>query len=1196
MKIFAQMQEPQYWINYEKVLGVKNNLRQYDFDVAVIASTNTTNVIWPGEQPRYTIQIINNLSGDIHEEGKIEIIKIGTKGLNNDIWLPVMYKIADIDSIKIQVNITANNFINLNLAPLIPEANGAYALILDLGKYGKRFITSVVRTFAADTANIQYPQQSLDDIGPEFLERLGIHAIRMGVDYVPTDFKESFERMEQLDKKLKEYQARHITVMLMFGEGPALMPLGTPRSFLDSNNTALKTKQDYVWLPSLDNDFKKYVEQLCTKYGWPAGPVTAVSLWNEPWEGISISGWQADMLRYREIYKKMAEGVLDARAKGADVLIGGTDSHSNAFDKLFPDGKMDFLPIFDFCSIHYEGMEAPSIYPQWSNRKSEKGRVKIWDTESWVGNTDDRIGTVIATNHAAGYDRCMGIYGGYLFSNNNPNEKQKVRNSKGETETLPTADAWPQTAALGAVQYMIGERKFKEILFKKGLPWVMLFNGNKNVEDGTAVICGDIGESFGAENVLHREVRSEYEINQKEIIRHLLQKLPPGTSQADSLLKELNRYYPMKDVWMTFKKQPYFKIYDLYGNEVKAADKTITIPLGSSCYYARTNGSKGSFLRLQNDIRQAIVTGYGPVEIIAKDLTDRIENKPTLQIAVTNILNRKIKAAAVVIQLGQLALSYPEKISLLPFETRVVKAKIISGQPIENNTYSLRVQIDAGKYGKAIHYEDMHVNLISRLTVKIDGKLDDWEGALPQTVKANGVNNTSTTEAAWYPFKNFSKKANGYASGYLAYDENNFYFADKVADITPSPGSYRFSQRNDNDFFYPDTSYKMDPNETWIVKEKDISANNDDQSALQQPDTNKRILNYWESGETTNSFAFELILPDERLTQIALYLPSTDVWKAIVEVYDNVTGNLLAEHTVNNLWSGVYVIFKAAGKVRIVIHSAGWWYTAKLGGIFLDDTNEKAIKTSAVYLAEDLNTKGNWKNIFGKAGYYIAGLHPKFQNNVTLNFLHREVKHTLIWPKGVRNFSYKKDPVLPDNSGLGFGWDNVLIAFNVIPIQKDELLPNPPGTMPRFTGYKDTDYEYALNPVAKKYGGGTEVWRLLVPGMSRKHFFPRQPKSPDEGAVKNAQLVIKRNGNTLITECAIPWEEIPDVKKALDNGQKIKFSFRVNDNGGTSMELAQGRSVSKINSRAFHPDWKVHWANEIEFGFEKLKLQKINRE
>ena len=138
--------------------------------------------------------------------------------------------------------------------------------------------------------------------------------------------------------------------------------------------------------------------------------------------------------------------------------------------------------------------------------------------------------------------------------------------------------------------------------------------------------------------------------------------------------------------------------------------------------------------------------------------------------------------------------------------------------------------------------------------------------------------------------------------------------------------------------------------------------------------------------------------------------------------------------------------------------------------------------------------------------------------------------------------------------------------------------------MPGFITYWDTDYEYALNPIAEQFGGGTEVWRLLSPGMPRKHFFPRQPKAPiDGGDVPGAKLVIRRVENTRIVEAAIPWSEIPEVHKKIARGEPIKFSCRVNDNKGSAKELATGRSVSKVNSVTFHDDWQNHWANEIEF-------------
>jgi hypothetical protein len=138
--------------------------------------------------------------------------------------------------------------------------------------------------------------------------------------------------------------------------------------------------------------------------------------------------------------------------------------------------------------------------------------------------------------------------------------------------------------------------------------------------------------------------------------------------------------------------------------------------------------------------------------------------------------------------------------------------------------------------------------------------------------------------------------------------------------------------------------------------------------------------------------------------------------------------------------------------------------------------------------------------------------------------------------------------------------------------------------MPRFCAYFDTDYEFALNKVGDPFGGGTEIFCLQRPGMMRKHFFPRQLKAPiDGGPVKgDAKLVATDN----LLECAIPWGELPEVKARLDEGKTVKFSFRVN-NGGSAFELAAGRSVSKDNCFAFHNDWSTHWANELEFGFEK---------
>jgi len=368
--------------------------------------------------------------------------------------------------------------------------------------------------------------------------------------------------------------------------------------------------------------------------------------------------------------------------------------------------------------------------------------------------------------------------------------------------------------------------------------------------------------------------------------------------------------------------------------------------------------------------------------------------------------------------LGSLRVSPPTKLTLKPNETRQVSVTVTGGDTAASNTYPLAVTFRGGADGQAQLSENIHVNAISRRTITVDGSLDDWKQVLPQTITAGQASRT-LTEAAWFPFKSFDATVGtGFATGYLAYDEQNFYFAAKVADSTPDPGTVRFATRDDDQYFYPEKS---------------------------------------------------------------------DV-------------------------------------VRI------------------------AHPQIAPMRSEDGDTP-----------------------------------QELTWPAGVRRYSYRKDPELP--AGNAPAHDNIQIVFNALPQSAKPWYMNPPGVMPGFTNYKDTDYEYALNQVAPQYGGGTEIWRLSYPGMPQKHFYPRQPRSPLDGPVTEGKLTMTRDGTTRIVECSLPWSEIPEVKKRLDAGQPIKFSFRVNDNKGEgTMELSRGRSVAKRNG-SFHVDWVEHWANELEFGW-----------
>jgi hypothetical protein len=562
---------------------------------------------------------------------------------------------------------------------------------------------------------------------------------------------------------------------------------------------------------------------------------------------------------------------------------------------------------------------------------------------------------------AMGQDRAAGIYAGNVFTSQKPRIKGKE---------YAVAQVWAPGAAVAACQQFIGQRAFKEILFKNGLPWVFVFDGlpgkvgqdrigPANPDDGTVVIVGDLGASYDKNRTLFRSVG---------LAKDARVELSDGGGQ--------------------------FVLHDFYGNPVESRGGKIVVPLNELGYFLRADGRPGSFRRLLAALAKADITGLEPVEIIACDMTAPIAARPKLRLRITNVLNRPIKGKLSVAVEGLSLAPAEQAVSLRGQETTEVIVSVTGGAANADNNYRLLATFDAGADGTKKHAELMHVNLIARRPISVDGNLDEWQGVIPQT-SANTVG-ASQTEKAYLPFLNWDRQSGGGAvTAWLAHDERFFYFA---AQVPRMDGLIRYETRDDDEYFYP----------------------------------------------------------------------------------------------------------------------------------------------------EKVTSKGK----------------------------------ELTWPAGVRRFSYRKDFDIPSGNGK----HNVQIAFNAIPPERKAYLQYPAGTMPRFCAYFDTDYEFALNKVGDAYGGGTEIYCLQRPGMIRKHFFPRQPKAAtDGGPVKgDAKLMVKDN----VVECAIPWSELPEVKKRLDAGQTVKFSFRVN-NGGSAFELAAGRSVSKDNPLSFHNDWSTHWANEVEFGFEK---------
>jgi len=749
-------------------------------EIAVKAGKQSmANVIWPDESIEITLRFTNKQETPLKAEGKIEVIRYGTSVPVGDVWVPHVFRIAEEGTIPLSVDLPAHSSTNITVRPSIPNTFGGYALVVDLPGYGRAFAATVARVLQPDSGRVQFPTYALDTTWDEFMnegvfvlfEKLGIKGMRMGAAYDLAKDPDYERSTTVLDRYLDWSRKHDVTVMLTLaaGEGFSSQPLSRPRPWLSPENEMLDTKDDRAWLPEHDADFQNWVENLATKYGWPKGNVNAMELWNEPWESVSISGWQADIPRYRDIFTHMALGIEAARAKaGVKVLIGGTCSSSNARDKLFPDGSDHFLKWLDFVSIHYQALAAdPSLVPEWVHRKGPYGSVRVWDTESWIANSEDRVAGVIASMRAQGQSRTAGIFEGNVYES---------RNLKIENSVYPVVQAWSPAAAVAASQRFIGQRPFEKLLFQNGLPWVFVFSGlpnEKNAEtrrdDGTLVIVGDLRKIYEPERTLFRSV---------DLATDAALTIKDDSGQA--------------------------RLYDFYGNVVTGDHGKIRVPLNGLGYFLRTDGSPGSFQRLLQAVQVAEIKGYDPVEIVAHDFTAPISSHPTLRLKITNVLNRRITGKIQVDVSGLELKDASKTLAIAAGASEYVEFTAKSGTTAGDNLYPLVATFDAGPDGQSTLREDLRVNFLAHRTIHVDGELSDWKGVLPILLPGAEVGK-NLTEQAWLPFKNFDKTVpNGLSTIYVAYDEKNFYFAAKIADSSPDPGMVRFATRDDDSYFYPD--------------------------------------------------------------------------------------------------------------------------------------------------------------------------------------------------------------------------------------------------------------------------------------------------------------------------------------------------------------------------------------------------------
>ncbi|HEY3323188.1 MAG TPA: hypothetical protein VGP72_22230 [Planctomycetota bacterium] len=807
-----------------------------DFLAQQIGCSVPANVLYPKEQAEFIFQVVNQTAQPIKANGTAELLSYRTSQYPDDSFRRRFIKGEKLGTYPFSVELAAKGTAQVTIKPSVPETFGPYALVLEIEGHGRSAPTPLVRVPAAvSTGRIQFPAFALDICGwnnyPEtfmLFKRIGIKAIRQEIGFEPSE-----NTKKRLAETMKGLWDHEITLLITSAAGgPQPHKETNVRRYLNDKDELVTNPQqgDMCPVPAADESFQEWIKYLAGNYGWPKGPVNAIELWNEPWEGISISGWGADCLRYRDLFARMAQGIEEARKESAvQVLIGGCCSSMNTEDKLFCDGKDTFLKWLDFTSIHYQPMGAfPALIKEWVERKSPYGPVRVWDTESWIANSEEHVSAVLAVMRAQGQLRTAGVLHDWTYTVTPTDVIQPDGTKKKTIVAVP----WANAAAIAANQQLVGERTFREILFKNGVPWVFVFNGlpavaesgitpkaigmnsgPSNPDDGALVIVGDIGGNTERERCHFRTVCGLKQIERVTQLRAELAALPADTPQRtrEKLKRDLATAQYLDGASLTITdEQGVFRAYDYFANPIPAKDGKITIPLNISGYFLRTDGSAGSFAKLIDAVKTAKLEGYQPVELVAHDLLGRIEQKPSLRLSITNVLNRPI-VGKLTVALGELSIDAPAELKLGANETRELQIPIVKGDPSPSNSYALKVAFDAGADGRASLAEDIHVNVIAKKTISVDGDLKDWEKVLPQSVSPHSATAANVTEKAWKPWEKFEEGApKGFATAYMAYDEQYFYFAAKIVDDTPFDGGIRYANRNDDEYFYPEKAYLVE--------------------------------------------------------------------------------------------------------------------------------------------------------------------------------------------------------------------------------------------------------------------------------------------------------------------------------------------------------------------------------------------------
>ncbi len=715
-----------------------------------VRSSRPGNVFYPGEAVDLTVKVTRG--NDPLKSISLGVIEIATRqnryleGWSTMTAPAAVEVVGRVGKRDVPVTVADRKGATAEIAVKnlpVPAKYGTYAVTIAPNGRAPQFLCTLLRAhrpkqgFDVDAPVFGEGQfLTHDDQDPEkirqralTLGRLGIKGVRIELGWSQSQAGEfQWKRYDALMGGLAEAKVK--ALVTMGGHPSWTMPFGRPTP------ACIPAKPDHSCLPKHYDRFEQWIRAFCSRY-WVngQGALWAIEHWNEPWEGISISGWESDSNHYRELMKRIARG---ARSVDRRIKTAAACSIMNTEDKfLVGEDREELIKLVDLFTDHYvppRTSYGPMVAGYWGKEST--------DTETWIAATEVLLPQIVCQFLACGQDRMTPWHPEMIYFSV-PGAPMKYQ--------MPN----PVALASNVFNAFVTGRKFQRLMFLEHLPWAFQFGAGR---DAVVVLFGKLYAPHGGDI--------------RDVLWWQLQLADGGTIAIDNADGAL-------------------EFHDIAGNREFQGQKAVTLPMNYLSHYIRC--PRGGAELIEKRLRAARIEGVRPVEIIARDFVTPVDAPgATARVTLHNLLNRPIEGSLKVTPPKGIRLkTSTAKAELSAGQSLELRFDVEQAKPDPTNAYLFSYDFvsDAGRAGWK---ESLHALAARRHTKKIDGRLDDWRDDIGVLVDAK-LQKVDPTERAWMPFlKARDARPDGsFAEVKLAWDDRFLYLAASVNDPTDYAGHQR---------------------------------------------------------------------------------------------------------------------------------------------------------------------------------------------------------------------------------------------------------------------------------------------------------------------------------------------------------------------------------------------------------------------